>query len=155
MDIEQLLQNPLKIELKKREHPSRAMVEVDVSQLSSLMKYLKEDPLWEFDMLYAHTAVDRIEGEKFELIYILHSTTNQHDLVVCTFAPRANPVVPTVSSLWAIAEWHEREVYDLMGIMYDNHPDLRRLMLDDDWVGFPLRKDYKDDFMLPLPEPEK
>ncbi len=62
--------------------------------------------------------------------------------------PRGEPVAPTVSALWPIALWQEREAFDLMGVLYDDHPDLRRLFLEDDWVGYPLRKDYKDDYML-------
>jgi len=59
-------------------------------------------------------------------------------------ADRQNPEVPTVSDLWQTADLHEREIFDLFGIKFTNHPDLRRLFLDDDWVGFPLRKDYVD-----------
>jgi NADH-quinone oxidoreductase subunit C len=62
--------------------------------------------------------------------------------------PRDAAVVPSLASVWPIAEWQEREVYDLMGILYADHPDLRRLFLDDDWQGFPLRKDYEDDYIL-------
>ena len=57
-------------------------------------------------------------------------------------------IVVTICSIWRIAEWQEREVFDLFGILYNNHPDLRRIFLEDDWVGFPLRKNYKDNFML-------
>jgi NADH-quinone oxidoreductase subunit C len=70
--------------------------------------------------------------------------------MVSVFVGREKPVVPSVSSLWMIAEWQEREVYDLFGVLYDNHSDLRRLFLEDDWVGHPLRKDYQDDFMLDM-----
>jgi NADH:ubiquinone oxidoreductase subunit C len=70
---------------------------------------------------------------------------------VVTSVARDNPLVPTVMDIWPIAEWQEREVYDLFGVLYDGHPDLRRLFLEDDWVGFPLRKDYEDDFMLEPP----
>jgi NADH-quinone oxidoreductase subunit C len=56
-----------------------------------------------------------------------------------------------VSAIWAIAEWQEREVFDMFGVHYRQHPDLRRLLLDDDWQGFPLRKDYQDDFVLSRP----
>jgi NADH:ubiquinone oxidoreductase subunit C len=65
--------------------------------------------------------------------------------------PRQNPIAPSVHLLWPIAEWQEREVYDLFGVKYAGHPDLRRLFLEDDWKGFPLLKDYKDDFTLERP----
>ena len=82
------------------------------------------------------------EQGHFECIYNLYSTTHGHRLLVSVSVPRDNPVVPSVASLWAIAEWQEREVFDLMGVLYDGHPDLRRLFLEDDWQGYPLRKDY-------------
>ncbi len=154
MDLNLLVEKALSlgIDLKIREHPYLKIVEVNLAHLMSLMNLLKKDPVHAFDLLESHTAVDRISDERFEMIYQLYSTTNRDYLMVCTFTPRQNPIVPTMSPLWKIAEWQEREVYDLFGIVYENHPDLRRLFLDDDWVGFPLRKDYKDDFMLELPE---
>jgi NADH-quinone oxidoreductase subunit C len=72
--------------------------------------------------------------------------------MVSVSVPRANPVAPTVSTIWEIAQWQEREVYDLFGVRYEGHPDLRRLFLDDNWQGHPLRKDYQDDDMLELPK---
>jgi NADH:ubiquinone oxidoreductase subunit C len=63
-------------------------------------------------------------------------------------ATRVNPNFDTVCGLWRTAEWHEREIFDLLGIKFNNHPDLRRLFLDDEWVGYPLRKDYKDDINI-------
>jgi len=78
----------------------------------------------------------------FECLYNLYSTTHGHRLLVSVSVPRDNPVLPSVASLWAIAEWQEREVFDLMGVLYEGHPDLRRLFLEDDWQGHPLRKDY-------------
>ena len=95
-------------------------------------------------------ADNSIAENEFELLYRLYSLKTLAMLVVFTSIPRENPVIPTVSSVWRIAEWQEREVYDLFGILYDNHPDLRRVFLEDAWEGFPLRKDYQDDFMLTL-----
>ncbi|MBU1920404.1 NADH-quinone oxidoreductase subunit C, partial [bacterium] len=83
-------------------------------------------------------------------IYQLYSTKFHHYLMLSVKVDREHPVVPSVSSVWRIAQWHEREVYDLFGVLYDNHPDLRRLFLEDDWQGHPLRKDYRDDFMLTM-----
>jgi NADH:ubiquinone oxidoreductase subunit C len=83
------------------------------------------------------------------VVYHLTSTTLHHTVVLrVVLADKANPSVATVSDLWAGAEYFEREAYDLLGIRFENHPDLRRLFLEDDWVGYPLRKDYKDSFTL-------
>ena len=131
-----------------RKPADRAAVEVDAAQLPALMTQLRDTPEFAFDLLLDHTAVDWLEEELFELFYQLYSTRHGHYLMVTVEVPRANPVVPTVAGVWPIAEWQEREVYDLFGVLYDGHPDLRRLFLEDDWVGFPLRKDYEDDFML-------
>lgn len=126
----------------------RAAVEVPAENLPGLMRQLKQNRLFAFDMLLDHTAIDRIEEGKFELIYNLYSTEHAHYLMVSCLINRASPVISTVSDLWPIAHWQEREVFDLFGIMYDGHTDLRRLFLDDDWKGYPLRKDYSDPDML-------
>lgn len=123
-------------------------VRVPAEKLLETMRRLRDDAALAFDQLLTHTAVDWPDQGEFELVYILFSITHGHTLMVSTRVPRANPVTPTVSGLWAIAEWQEREAYDLLGILYDGHADLRRLFLEDDWVGHPLRKDYQDDFML-------
>ncbi len=131
-----------------REDADRAAVNVSVENLHELLKQLKEDERFSFDMMLTHTAVDYPAEERIELVYYLYSLEHAHHLMVTCSVDRTEPIVPTVSDLWMIAEYREREVYDLFGVLYDGHPDLRRLFLEDDWEGFPLRKDYKDDFML-------
>lgn len=123
-------------------------VQASAEHLFNLMRELHGNPEFCFDLLSSHTVVDRIEQNSFELLYYLHSLTHQKRLLVSVMVPRDNPIVPTISPIWKIAEWQEREVYDLFGVYYDNHPDLRRIFLEDEWKGFPLRKDYQDDFML-------
>jgi len=127
-------------------------IEISADKLPILMHQLRKDERLAFDMLMFHTAIDWVKEETFELVYQLFSTRSLQKLRVLVTIPRNHPVVPTVSAIWRIAEWHEREAYDLFGILYDNHPDLRRLLLEDDWQGFPLRKDYQDDFMIAPPK---
>jgi NADH-quinone oxidoreductase subunit C len=127
---------------------SCSAVQISSDKLIPLMTQLHDDTDFAFAMLVSHTVVDRIEQNEFELLYFLYSLIHRKQLLVSVSIPRDNPVVPTLSSVWKIAEFQEREAYDLFGIQYDNHPDLRRVFLEDDWKGFPLRKDYKDDFML-------
>jgi NADH-quinone oxidoreductase subunit C len=130
-------------------HPA---IVVPVAVLHQVLARLRDEPALAFDFLLAHTAADfpgtAPEAGHFQLLYQLRSMRHGHYLLVLSQIPRDNPVAPTVMDLWAVAEWQEREVYDLFGILYDGHPDLRRLLLDDEWQGHPLRKDYRDDFML-------
>ncbi len=138
--------------IEKREKINRPAVRVPLERLATLAARLRDDPALAFDMLMDHTAVDCIAEQRFELIYHLYSTSHGHALTVTAYVPRQSPVAPTLSRVWPTAEWQEREVYDLMGVLYDEHPDLRRLFLEDDWKGFPLRKDYQDTDMLELPK---
>ncbi len=135
-----------------RDKTDRLTVTIPVEALFTFLSKLNTDSSLAFDMLCAHTAIDWIAEQRFEMVYELYSTTHSHAMRVTTSVPRENTVVPSVSSLWRIAEWQEREVYDMFGILYENHPDLRRVLLDDGWQGFPLRKDYKDDYLLERPE---
>jgi len=116
-------------------------------KLHEAMKLLKETPSTKMDYLFCLTGADRKDG--FHVVYHLTSTEFHHTVVVRAILPdKVNPVIPTVCDIWRAAEYYEREVFDLLGIRFENHPDLRRLFLEDDWVGFPLRKDYKDAFTL-------
>ena len=154
MDGEALNQAVIALEpaATKREKADRPAVQVPPEKLAALALRLRDDPALAFDLLLDHTAIDWIAEQRFELVYVLYSTVHGHFLMLTTSVPRDAPVVPTVSAVWPIAHWQEREVFDLMGIQYDNHPDLRRLFLEDEWQGYPLRKDYKDDYMLGLPK---
>ncbi len=139
-------------EAQERPNSSPAAVRVGVGALSALMGRLRNDGEFSFDFLLDHTAIDWIDENVFELLYQLFSTTHGHSLTVSVLVDRANPLTPTMSGLWPVAEWQEREVYDLFGVLYDDHPDLRRLFLEDDWSGHPLRKDYEDKNMLRQPQ---
>ena len=94
------------------------------------------------DYLFCVTAIDW--KTHFTMVYHLTSTVYRHTVVVKAKLDRGNPVIPTVSDIWRTAEFHEREAYDLLGVEFTGHPDLRRLFMTDDWKGWPLRKDYED-----------
>jgi NADH:ubiquinone oxidoreductase subunit C len=116
-------------------------------KLHEVAKTLKENPQTKMDYLFSLTASDRKDG--LNMIYHLTSTEYHHTVVLrVILADKENPMIATVSDLWSAAEYLEREVFDLFGIKFENHPDLRRLFLDDEWVGYPLRKDYKDSFIF-------
>lgn len=103
-----------------------------------------------FDLLGMVTAVDF--GEEFELVYRVRSREMHVGLFIKTRVSRDNPHIGSVTHLWPSANWQEREVFDLFGIVFDGHPDLRRILLTDDWVGHPLRKDYEDPGLIRRPD---
>ncbi len=114
-----------------------------VERLREAAAVLKEAPEAAFDFLACLTAVDRWPSEpRFEIVYHLRSLSAGHRLVVKVRLPGDFPAAPSVTDLWAAADWFEREAFDLLGITFTGHPDLRRLLLPPDWEGHPLRKDY-------------
>lgn len=114
----------------------------DPAPFKALALQLKSDPSLAFDYLFCLTAVDW--KTHLTVVYHFTSTIHRHTLVVKVKLDRNDPVVDTVSDLWRTAEFHEREAYDLMGVTFSGHPDLRRLFMTPEHVGFPLRKDYED-----------
>ena len=105
---------------------------------------LKTSPGAAFNFLADLCGVDRgVEEEpRFEVNYHLFSTTRYHRLRLKVLLHEADVHVPTVTGVWRTANWHERETYDLLGVIFDGHPDLRRILLPDDWQGHALRKDF-------------
>jgi NADH-quinone oxidoreductase subunit C len=97
-----------------------------------------------FDYLLFVTAVDRPAEGRFELLYAFTSYAGGRHGALVAEIPREAPAIDSVSGVFAGADWHERETYDLFGITFRNHPFLRRILLDEDWPGHPLRKDYVD-----------
>lgn len=120
-----------------------AEISIHPSQLHSLAMRLKEQAETSFDFLVCITGVDY--GKELGASYHLRSTKHGHDIILkVRTEDRENPHLDTLTDIWKGADFLEREVYDLLGIRFTNHPDLRRLFLDNSW-GFPLRKDYVDD----------
>jgi NADH-quinone oxidoreductase subunit C len=118
-------------------------VTVPAESLHEFMLKLKTNDQLAFDYLFCLTGADF--EDHLKVIYHLESTTNNHIIVVkVKTADRVNPVIDSVTDIWPTAEPHENEVFDLLGIKFNNHPEPRRLFLEDDW-GYPLRKDYQDD----------
>lgn len=136
-------------------------IEVAPEAIVDVAFCLRDDPRLQFDHLNDLCGVDYLEPDpkkaaKFghdphvEVVYHLSSFTVKHTLVVKVLLPRWRngvpgeiPQCPSVAGVWAIADWHEREAYDLVGIEFTNHPNLRRILCPEDWVGHPLRKDYE------------
>lgn len=105
---------------------------------------LKASPETKFDFLADLVGVDRgtEEEPRFEVNYHLFSTTKHHRIRLKVLLNDDDPHVPTVTTIWRTANWHERETFDFFGIIFDGHPDLRRILLPDDWQGHALRKDF-------------
>jgi len=124
-------------------------------RLPEIARFLRDDPALRFDMPLDITAVDYIGQEpRFEVVYHLYSTTHHHRLRLKTRVPEHNPTLPTVTPIWVGANWLERETYDMYGIQFAGHPDLRRIYLYEEFQGHPLRKDYPKEKRQPLIGPD-
>jgi NADH-quinone oxidoreductase subunit C len=119
-------------------------VVVPAEKLYPALEYLKQTH--GFDMLIDVTAIDYLEDEtatnRFGVVYLLLNTTSGERLTVKTFVNLPDPELPSVCALWRGADWMEREVYDMFGIRFRGHPNLKRILLPDEFTAFPLRKDY-------------
>ena len=109
--------------------------------IRDLCLFMRDDEKLAFDSLMCLSGVD-YTGGKLGIVYHLHSMKRGHKITLKVEVPVANPHCGSVESIWKTANWHEREAFDLFGIVFDGHPDLRRILLPDDWEGHPLRKDY-------------
>ena len=135
-------------------------VVVSREALVDLLRHCRDAPALAFDMLTDLTAVDyltypgREDGPRFEVVYHLYSLRHNHRLRVKTRVEEDDAIVPTAVPLWPIANWLEREVWDMFGVRFEGHPDLRRLLLYEEFVGHPLRKDYPINRRQPLIGPQ-
>jgi NADH-quinone oxidoreductase subunit C len=136
-------------------------IEVAAAGIVDVCTYLRDEPSLAFDYCNSVTAVDYFEPDEkkaakvswqphIEVVYHLFSMKHKHSLVLKVMLPRwvgpglnELPEVPTVAGVWSTADWHERECYDLLGVRFMGHPNLRRILCPEDWVGHPLRKDYE------------
>jgi NADH-quinone oxidoreductase subunit C len=136
-------------------------IAVEPARLVEVCLFLRDDPRLRFELLNCISGVDYLEPDPkkaakagfephTEIVYHLQSFTHRHRFTLKMILPRWNanqpgqlPEVPSVAHVWATADWHEREVYDLSGVWFTGHPNLTRILLAEDWEGFPLRKDYE------------
>jgi NADH-quinone oxidoreductase subunit C len=136
-------------------------IEVSPEGLVPVCQYLRDEPDLRFDLLNCISGVDYFEPDAkkaakndwqphLEVVYHISSLKSKTSLVLKVLLPRWKndtagelPEVPSVSAVWSTADWHEREVFDLIGVWFPGHPDLRRILCPEDWIGHPLRKDYE------------
>lgn len=118
---------------------------IPLNGMVDVMQFLHSDERCYFDMLSCVTGVDNgPEENSMELVYNLYSIPYDTHLAIKVSVPRQKPMVESLVAIWKTADWQEREVYDMYGIDFLGHPDLRRILMPADWEGFPLRKDYKE-----------
>ena len=141
---------------------------VKAAAVEKISTFLRDEENFQFDWLnnlsgvhYPAKEVPEESEEKpineIEVVYHLYSMKHRHNIILKTRVPVSSPKIPSVAMVWRTADWHEREAYDLFGIEFTDHPDLRRILLPDDWEGFPLRRDYitpeyYDGMKIPYPE---
>jgi NADH-quinone oxidoreductase subunit C len=146
--------------VETHEHRGDATIVVTRERLLDVLGSCRDDAAFEFDVLMDLTAVDyskypgREDGPRFEVVYHLYSIPRNHRLRVKVRVEEDDPIVPSAVGLWPIANWFEREVWDMFGIRFEGHPDLRRLLLYEEFVGHPLRKDYPINRRQPLIGPK-
>ena len=124
------------------EQPS-PFIQFDRAAIREMMSFLRDDPRLKFDFLLSISCVDYPKDNLIRVVYHLDSTIHRHTIALKTDVPRDKPVVRSVLGIWKAADWHEREGWDLMGVTFDGHPNLTRLLMPEDWEGHPLRKDYQ------------
>lgn len=144
MEINEIFEKIRKISkegVELREGGLDSSILVKAASVLDVMKALRTRPELDFNALQTQTAVH--EGENFRLFWVLYSYSRKHKLTIESVISLKDPKIPSVAGIWKTADWLERETFDLFGIDFTGHPDMRRIMLPEDWEGFPLRKDYK------------
>jgi len=132
---------------------SGTVLVVEAGSIVDVLRFLRDDAAHAYDMLVDVTATDAsADHGQFHVVYQLRSLTRNVRLTVKVKVPVGDPVVPSATSLWASANWAEREVWDMFGVRFDQHPDLRRILMYEEFEGHPLRKDYPVDRRQPLVE---
>jgi NADH-quinone oxidoreductase subunit C len=114
----------------------------DVARIVDLATWLRDEEALACDWLECLTGTDFPAKQEIHVALHIYSYARRHRVVVKVLLPRDAPKMPTLSGVWPVANWQERECFDLLGVVFEGHPDLRRILLPDDWVGYPLRKDF-------------
>jgi NADH-quinone oxidoreductase subunit C len=126
------------------ETASPKAIKISKDDLVNVMDTLYRDETTYFDMLSCVSGIDNGEqAATMEVVYNLYSIPFNHHLMIKVLLPREKPEIESISHIWKTANWQEREIFDMYGIHFKNHPDLRRILMPADWDGHPLRKDYK------------
>ena len=141
--IKNRLSDQFKSSVISNENLAENQVEVKGEDWFEVATFMKNDPKLLFDQLECITGIDTGEDKPLQTHYNLHSMEYRHKIEVVISHDRKDPKVASIEELWRIGDWFERETYDMFGIEYTGHRDLRRILCPDDWEGWPLRKDYE------------
>jgi len=129
----------------KADQPTEPVLLVSPNEIDKISVFLHDNQELQFDSLVLLSGVDEVKANLLSVYYHIESTSIKHKIVLKVVTDRSNPEVNSVTSVWKCADWHEREAYDMYGIKFTNHPDLRRILMPYDWeAGYPLRKDYEN-----------
>lgn len=138
--------------------PTEPIISIESDKIREIFQFLHDNEELKFNSLMNLSGVDDANGEKVKdgndneiiqggtlsIYYHFYSIELKHKITLKVSTDRENPSIPSVESIYKTADWYEREVYDMYGIVFSGHPDLRRILMPDDWEGFPLRKDYQN-----------
>lgn len=118
-------------------------VTIERKEIAKVCQYCHDSEGFEFNLLSDLAGIDYLTTTpRFGVSYVLYSLPCNHTLRLKVLVPEDDPVLPTVTGVWPGANWQEREVYDMFGLTFEGHPDMRRVLMPFDWTGHPLRKDY-------------
>lgn len=130
-------------------------IAVQASKIREVSKFLRDEPDLLFNTLMCLSGVHYAKEEELGVAYHLNSTRHNHSIALKVRVPENEPNVPSVESIWKTANWHEREAWDMTGVVFDDHPNHKRILLPEDWEGHPLRKDYvQQEFYQGIPTGE-
>ena len=117
-------------------------IRISGDRMAAICSFLRDEAAFQFDYLMCVSGIDTNDG-KLGVVYHLFSMAHKQKIVLKASCVKDHPHVQSVSAVWGTANWHEREAFDMYGIVFDGHPDLRRILCPDDYPGYPLRKDFK------------
>jgi NADH-quinone oxidoreductase subunit C len=126
--------------LQISDHKPDPFIVIDPASIVEVGSFMRTDPELAMDCLSNESGVDY--KDRIEVVYHLFSYSKRHGAVLKVKLPRENPTVATLENIWKSANWMEREIFDLLGVTFEGHSDLRRILMPEDWPGFPLRKDF-------------
>lgn len=140
--VQQLISVQPEAVIAQQEFLGQMTIDINKDALKNVLSYLKDDSSAGYEVLMDLTGVDYLFPEKHtKIIYLLHNPTNFQRLIVRVTLKREE-AIPSITDIWEGADWYERELYDMFGVHFEGHPDMKRILMPDDWKGHPLQRDY-------------